>query len=121
MHITASQDKVIGLTFNEQGKKPYNREKSWIIAEAGGPQMSEDGREWFIGDFTSTAREFSASMSSSSESGITNMLRLTIRKSHSKYIGVYGESHRETGGFLFIITAEYPEDAAATTVYIVLI
>lgn len=51
MHITASQDKVIGLTFNEQGKKPYNRERSWIIAEAGGPQMSEDGREWFIGDF----------------------------------------------------------------------
>jgi hypothetical protein len=27
----------------------------------------------------------------------------------------------KTGGFLFIITAEYPEDAAATTVYIVLI
>ena len=51
MHITPSQDAVIALHFNEQGKKPYNREKSWIICEAGGPQMDDAGRNWFIGTF----------------------------------------------------------------------
>lgn len=51
MHITESQNNVISLALNEQGRKPYDRSKSWIIAEAGGPQMSEEGREWFIGSF----------------------------------------------------------------------
>ena len=51
MRITDSQDAVIALALNEQGKKPYNREKSSIIFEAGSTQIAEDGREWFIGSF----------------------------------------------------------------------
>lgn len=51
MHITASQDAVISLAIGGRGRKPYNREKSWIVSEAGGPQMAENGREWFIGSF----------------------------------------------------------------------
>lgn len=51
MHITASQDAIISLALGRRDRKPYNREKSWIVAEAGGPQMAENGREWFIGSF----------------------------------------------------------------------
>ena len=51
MRITDSQDAVIALALNEQGKTTYNREKSAIIFEAGGAQMANDGREWYIGSF----------------------------------------------------------------------
>jgi hypothetical protein len=51
MRITASQDAVIALALNEQGKTPYNREKSSITFEAGSTQMANDGREWYIGSF----------------------------------------------------------------------
>ncbi len=50
MRITVSQQMVINLAMNNP-KGWMNDEKSYIIAEAGGPQMAEDGRIWFIGSF----------------------------------------------------------------------
>ena len=52
MHITFSQEMVINLAVDRP--KCWSNDdpnKSYIIAEAGGPQMANDGRMWFIGSF----------------------------------------------------------------------
>lgn len=52
MHITLSQEMVINLAVDRpKNWREESPAKSYIIFEAGGPQIAEDGRTWFIGSF----------------------------------------------------------------------
>ena len=51
IHITDGQDAAISLALNEQGKRNYNREKSYIICESGTTITRKYGGDWFVGTF----------------------------------------------------------------------
>ena len=52
MHITLSQEMVINLAVDRpKNWREDGADQSYIIMEAGSPQMANDGREWFIGSF----------------------------------------------------------------------
>ena len=46
------QDCAIVLATHEQGKKLYNREKSYVVSENGGEEIAECGRKYWVGEFT---------------------------------------------------------------------